>query len=208
VVMAWTDWSRELDDDKAMVGSFKNKTWTQVPMPQAMPQSKKEKPILGLGVLDGCLALAFCTDCIRLHEIEVEVEVFVMKKYGDQGSWTSLFVIPNIGMGLSHCRIWVPLCFAKNIAEVLVSPPNNNWEEEEEYTEIFLSGLTKKYWKREQGDVAFKSFVFMAESTFGISVEIFICSLCGFGLLKPDLLEVPSFLIVLYEMFSDLDLIS
>lgn len=146
LVMAWTDWSRELDDDKVMVGSFKNKTWTQVclpydkllvqsgptvnervhwlvtkrtcnmgfgdtnflvmgfdphanefvqvPMPQAMPRSKKEKPILGLGVLDGCLALAFCTDCIRLHEIEVEV--FVMKKYGDQASWTSLFVIPII----------------------------------------------------------------------------------------------------------------
>lgn len=59
---------------------------------------------------------------------------------------------------------------AATFVESLVSPPNNNWEEEEEYTEIF------------------------------------ICSLCGFGLLKPDLLEVPSFLIVLYEMFSDLDL--
>lgn len=61
--------------------------------------------------------LSVQTVYIRLHEIEVEV--FVMKKYGDQASWTSLFVIPNVGMCLSHCRIWVPLCFAKN-AEVLV----------------------------------------------------------------------------------------
>lgn len=35
-----------------------------MPMPQAMPQSQKEKPVLGLRVLDGCLSLAFCTDCI------------------------------------------------------------------------------------------------------------------------------------------------
>ncbi|KAH7842639.1 hypothetical protein Vadar_007625 [Vaccinium darrowii] len=165
-----------------------------------IPQGKKEKPVLCLGALDGSLAL--WTD----RRSGSEVEVFLMKKYGDQASWTSLFVISTVEH-LFGWRIWVPLCFTKNgevilqsemphtgrisvynpefnsfqhiqiaannmgvrcqkhhyfllpnaatFIESLVSPPNNNWEEEEEYTEIFLSGVTKK-WKREPGDVAFK----------------------------------------------------
>lgn len=174
-----------------LVVSFNQRTneFVEVPMQQGM----NDNLVPSLGVLDGCLSLTLWTHWGRFDE--TEVEVFVMKKYGDQASWTSLFVISDIVGRLSTWRNWVPLCFTKNaevlmllertlareivvhnhefcrgipipttydikaatFVESIVSPPNN-WEEEEEeeYTEIFLSGVTRK-WKREQGDVvAFK----------------------------------------------------
>ncbi|XP_057489500.1 F-box/kelch-repeat protein At3g23880-like [Actinidia eriantha] len=159
----------------------------KLPMPQ-----RKEDILLGLGVLNGCLSLAFCRG--KMEFDASDIEVLAMKKYGDETSWTSLFVIPNL-FGLCPSHMLVPLCTTEK-GEVLIrwdkemqrrilayNPkrksyrnlpiPNNNCGvdvtmfvgsmvslpnynlEEEEYSEIFRSGVTRK-WKRKLGDAFFK----------------------------------------------------
>ncbi|XP_057489504.1 uncharacterized protein LOC130775416 [Actinidia eriantha] len=103
----------------------------KLPMPQ-----HKEDILLGLGVLDGCLALAFCRG--KMEFDASDVEVLAMKKYGDETSWTSLFVIPNL-FGLCPSHMLVPLCTTEK-GEVLI-----RWDEEMQRRILAYNPKRKSY---------------------------------------------------------------
>ncbi|XP_058181505.1 F-box/kelch-repeat protein At3g23880-like [Rhododendron vialii] len=149
----------------AMVGSFGNKTWTEIHFPYTdrilesgpttndrthwlvhrgedlhsqvmhnlivsfdpqmndfvempVPQNERIKRniVHGFGVLGGCLSLALTS----VHEGRkvTSVEVFAMRKYGDEASWTSLFIISDLILWNPGYTSVVSLCSTTN-GEVL-----------------------------------------------------------------------------------------
>lgn len=72
----------------------------EVPMPKPPPPYVRFGVSfrfgMGLGVLDECLCM------IRKNSITDDVEVLAMKEYGIRESWTTMFIIPNLTLGVAR----------------------------------------------------------------------------------------------------------
>ncbi|KAG5533255.1 hypothetical protein RHGRI_027453 [Rhododendron griersonianum] len=80
--------------------------FVKVPMPDC--DGTREHTV-GLGVLNGCLSLSQC-----ISKKYNDIEVLVMKQYGEKESWTRLFVIPEITLLYWKDKL-VPLCCIKDM---------------------------------------------------------------------------------------------
>lgn len=65
-------------------------------LPSPKLKSWDENGILGLGVLNGCICVAYCRDGYGMDN----VEVLTMKEYGVVESWTSMFIVKNTSLCL------------------------------------------------------------------------------------------------------------
>ncbi|KAG5532847.1 hypothetical protein RHGRI_027214 [Rhododendron griersonianum] len=73
---------------------------------------------VGLGALNGYLSLVRC----RNNKMFYDIEVLVMKQYGEKEYWTSLFIIPEFIGGCFEGKL-VPLCCIKDMVLLLHSGP-------------------------------------------------------------------------------------
>lgn len=101
---------REITEDAIIYFDPVKDEFGEVPMP--CRKNRVEKRIIGLGELDGCLAVTRPDD-------KFYTSVWAMKKYGDEETWTTLFKISSVGRMKLCCHILEPLCTTKD-GEVLL----------------------------------------------------------------------------------------
>lgn len=85
-------------------------------LPSPPEQNDHQYPLLGFGVLDGCLSIARRIEGVH-NCVEHNVEVVAMKKYGAAESWTTLYVLSNLLVRYLWCLM--PLHLSRNGKEFL-----------------------------------------------------------------------------------------